>query len=130
MRRRFLGALCGAAGFLAAVGPQAIAQPLVPGSGPTSLAISSEQARLVGSEALIAVRCEGPQAALCSGTLEVSVAGETRKAPFSVFAGSRQSLDVSLGRGLARNAHRAVAVATTVQASGGSSQSRAVLHFR
>lgn len=130
MRKKLLGALCGAAGFLAVVGPQAVAQPLVPGAGPTNLSITSEEARLVGSEALIAVRCEGPDTALCSGTLRVSVAGQTRNAPFSVFAGSRQSLDVSLGRGLARHARRAVAVANTVQASGGSSQSRAVLHFR
>jgi hypothetical protein len=127
---RFLGVLCGATCLLVGSGTAALAQPSVPAAGPTNLSIASERAHLVGPEALILVRCEGPRTALCNGTLSVSLAGKVRREPFSVFAGSRQSVDVSLGRGLARRARTAVAVARTVQAAGGSAQSRAVLHFR
>lgn len=128
--RRGALALLLAALVLAAAAGQAGARTSVPGGAATSLAISGETARLVGAEALIGVECEGPRDGLCSGTLTVSSGGETRKAPFSVFAGSHQELPVSVGHRFAGSGDAAVAVARTAQSYGGYSRSRAVLRFR
>jgi hypothetical protein len=100
-----------------------------PGAG-TNLSISGEAARLVGSEALIAVECEGPREAFCSGTLTVHKGRATRRAPYSVLAGSHQSLSVTVGRGFAGSGQAAVAVARTAESAGGYAESRAVIRFR
>jgi hypothetical protein len=127
-RRSAFGLLL-AALLLSVVAAPAGARTSVPG-GATNLSINGETARLVGSEALVRVECEGPADGLCSGTLTVSKGGETRTAPFSVFAGSQQSLPVSVGQGFAGSGGAAVAIARTAQAAGGYAQRRAVIHFR
>jgi hypothetical protein len=128
-RRSALGLLL-AALLLGVAAGQAGARTSVPGGASTNLSIRGETARLVGSEALIAVECEGPQDGLCSGTLTLSKGGRTRTAPYSVFAGSHQSLPLSVGAGFAASGDAAVAVARTAQSAGGYLQSRAVVHFR
>jgi hypothetical protein len=127
-RRSAFGLLL-AALLLSVVAIPAGAEASVPG-GATNLSISAETARLVGPEALISVECEGPRDGLCNGTLTVSKGGQTRTAPFSVFAGSHQSLPISVGQGFAGSGGAAVAIARTAQAAGGYAQSRAVIHFR
>ena len=127
-RRGALGVLAGALlpGFLAGA---AAANSLVPSGADTNLSISGGTARLVGTKALIAVECEGPRDGLCSGRLSVSSRGQTRTAPYSVFAGSHQSLPVSLGHGFAGPGRAAVAVARTTQSAGGFARSRAIIRF-
>lgn len=108
----------GAAG--AATGP-------VP-SSESSLAFASENAHLVGSQALVLVKCLGSQSSTCNGTLTLRTSGNRHKVPFSVIGGTSQSLTVPLGGDSA--AKRAVAVAETAQGSGGYVRSSEVLHLR
>lgn len=129
-RRAILGALCGAVLLASLVASEATAMPPGPSGGPTTLSFVNEQARLVGSQALVLVRCEGPQDSICSGTLRLSFAGTTRTTPVSVVAGSQQNLDVSLGHTPPAHSKSALAVLSAVQSSGAPAQSRAVLHFR
>jgi hypothetical protein len=98
------------------------------GSG-ASLTFPSGKAQLVGSQALVLVRCLGPQTAACNGTLTLGTSGHKHKVPFSVVGSTSQSLTVPLG-GDAGAVKRAVAVAKTAQQGGGYTRSSEVLHFR
>jgi hypothetical protein len=98
------------------------------GSG-ASLTFPSGKAQLVGSQALVLVRCLGPQTAACNGTLTLGTSGHRHKVPFSVFGGTSQSLTVPLGSD-AGAVKRAMAVARTAQQGGGYTRSSEVLHFR
>lgn len=95
-----------------------------------NLVFTAGSARIVGSEALIPVRCEGPRSGICSGTAVLKVAGQKHKVPFSVTGGVRQRLAVTLGRDGALRGERAVALARTVQQSGGRLHAREVLRLR
>lgn len=95
-----------------------------------NLVFTSGSARLVGSEALIPVRCEGPQSGICSGTAVLRVAGQKHEVPFSVTGGARQSLAVTLARADALRGKRAVALAKTAQQSGGYLRAREVLQLK
>ncbi|MBS1878586.1 MAG: hypothetical protein JST31_03640 [Actinobacteria bacterium] len=128
--RRSVLAIALALLLLALGSGQAVAGTSVPGGARTNLSIDGGTARLVGPEALITVACEGPRDGFCSGTLSFHRAGQTREEPFSVGAGSRESLAVFVGRGFAVSGGSAVAVARTAQAGGGLAQSRAVVRFR
>lgn len=108
----------------------AAASTQVPGGAVTNLSVASTSARLLGSEALVQVECEGPADSLCSGTLNLTSGGQTRTAPFSVYAGSHQSLAITVGAGFASSGDAALAIARTEQSYGGFSQSRAVIRFR
>jgi hypothetical protein len=95
-----------------------------------SLVFTSGSARLVGSEALVPVRCEGPRSGICSGAAVLRVAGQKHAVPFSVTGGARQLLAVTLGRADALRGASAVALARTVQQSGGRLHAREVLRLR
>jgi len=98
-------------------------------SSELSLAFPSERGHLVGSQALVLVKCLGSQSSACNGTLTLTTSGNKHKVPFSVIGGTSQSLAVPLGPD-ADTAKRALAVARTAQASGGYSRSSEVLHLR
>ncbi len=133
-QRGVLGLLVAALlpGFVAyaTVAGTAAASTQIPGGAATRLSIASSDAHLLGREALIPVECEGPRETLCSGTLSVSDGGQTRSAPFSLYAGSHQRLAVAVGSNFASSGDAAVAVARTAQSYGGFAQSRAVIRFR
>jgi hypothetical protein len=116
-----LAILASATAVAAAAGPSQASE--------TSLAFPSQKAHLVGSQALVLVKCLGPQTSACSGTLTLGTSGHRHKVPFSVVGSTSQSLTVPLG-GDAGAVKRAVAVARTAQQGGGYSRSSEVLHFR
>lgn len=125
-------AALGAAALLAtavSAGPAAGSSVFAPGPG-TSLSIVRSGARIVGTEALVLVRCSGPRNGICNGTLTVSTGGRRHKVPFSVGGGSRQALAVTVGRRKALRGARGRAVARTAQPAGGYLRSREVLRFR
>lgn len=95
-----------------------------------NLVFTKGSARIVGSEALVPVRCEGPQAGICTGTAVFKVAGKKREFPFAVTGGTRSSLAVTLGRAEGLRGKRAVALARTVQQGGGYANAREVLRLR
>ncbi|HEX8754508.1 MAG TPA: hypothetical protein VF731_13940 [Solirubrobacterales bacterium] len=84
---------------------------------------------MVGSQALVFVRCLGSRASTCNGTLALATRGNKHTVPFAVIGGTGQSLTVPLGPD-AERAKRAVAVARTSQPSGGYARSSEVLRLR
>jgi hypothetical protein len=133
-RRGALGLMVAALlpGFVASSIAPAIAAAgtQVPGGATTTLSVAGGSARLAGTEALVAVECEGPRDSLCSGTISLSSGGQTRTTPFSLYAGAHQRLAVAVGSGFASPGAAAVAVARTAQSYGGFKQSRAIVRFR
>lgn len=121
-------AAVGALIALAAPSPTSAAPPPTP-SSELSLAFNSESAHLVGSQALVLVKCLGSRASTCNGTLTLSTAGNRHRVPFSVIGGTSEDLAVPLGSD-ASSARRAVAVARTVQASGRYVRSSEVIRLR
>lgn len=127
------GVICAAALLLATVAPAAIASadPVLPGvRSETSLVFTAETARLVGSTALVPVKCLGPREESCTGTVTLTANGRKHKAPFSVIGGTSQSLAVPVGSGRGLTERRAVAVARTLQPLGDYARSSGVLRFR
>jgi hypothetical protein len=127
-----LGAtLCAGALLFAATPAVAAAQsvPLEPAS-PMSLSFASETARLVGSDALVLVKCTGSRNGICNGTVTLSAGGQKHKVPFSVVGGSSQSLVVPVGSSEDLGSTSGLAVARTSQPSGGYRRSSEVLHFQ
>ncbi|HEX6602844.1 MAG TPA: hypothetical protein VF030_09410 [Solirubrobacterales bacterium] len=125
-----LPALIGALLALSFAGSAAAKSSVFDTPSPMNLVFTEGSARLVGSEALIQVRCEGPQSGICNGTVALKVAGEDHKVPFAVTGGTRSSLAVPLGSADALRGKRAVALAKTVQQSGGYLRAREVLRLR
>jgi hypothetical protein len=111
----------------AAIPVAASAESVVDPSSEMSLVFTAETARLVGTSALVPVRCLGPQQGLCSGTVTLSVKGRKHKAPFSLVGGSAQSLVMPVGG--AEAGQSAVAVAKTVRASGGYARATSAMRF-
>jgi hypothetical protein len=131
LKRRLAIAACAALLVLAAVPTVASARSSIFDVGSeTSLSFVRETAELVGPDALVLVRCNGSAGDTCSGTLTLSFSGSSHKAPFSILAGTSQSVSVSV-RGADRLAgRRAVAVARTTQPTGRFARSSEVLRFR
>ncbi|MFN8217040.1 MAG: hypothetical protein U0R71_10655 [Solirubrobacterales bacterium] len=136
-RRVRAGALALAA--LALVGiaaaPAAAAEPEIPLASPLApsmtLAFAGQEAEVVGTRAVLAVKCRGPRSGTCDGTVTLSVGGSDHSAAFSVLGGHRQSLVVPLGPGAPRHArHRVRAVAETVQELGACQQTERFLRLR
>lgn len=118
-------------GALAAVPAPASAQGAAPGGrSEVSLAFGSGTARLVGSHALVRVRCTGPREGLCNGTVTLSVRGKKHEVPVSLGGGSVKSLAVPVGPGRHLSGRSAVAVARTVEPLGGYRHSARRLHLR
>lgn len=112
-----------------------IAVVAIPGvAGATSLASSSEltfpsdEAHVSGSKASFWVECASTEASTCNGTVTLTAGGKKHKLPFSVVAGTRQSLSVRVGAD--STTRRVIAVARTAQADGRYVRSWGLLEFR
>jgi hypothetical protein len=93
-----------------------------------SLTFPTREAHLSGSQASVWATCRGPEASVCGGTLTLTTSGNKHRIPFSVIAGTNQSLTVPLGAD--STAKRIVAIVSTAQANGVYVRSRNVLHLR
>ncbi|HKO39313.1 MAG TPA: hypothetical protein VJU14_13195 [Solirubrobacterales bacterium] len=92
-----------------------------------SLTFPTGEAHLSGSQASVWATCDGPEARVCNGTLTLTRSGSKHQVPFSVIAGTNQSLTVPLGVNSA--AKRIVAVIKTEQADGTYLRSRTLLRL-
>jgi hypothetical protein len=104
-------------------------------SGPRmTLSFARDTGRETGAGAVLSVRCNGPRSGVCAGTVSLEIEGETRKAPFSVMGGHRQSLVVPLGSDATESsdsdARRAVGVASTMQPLGPCARTEQVLRLK
>lgn len=113
----------------------ALAVVAIPGvAGATGLASSSEltfpsdEAHVAGARASFWVECASSEASTCNGTVTLSTDGKRHKVPFSVVAGTRQSLSVRVGAD--STTKRVVAVAKTAQADGRYVRSWGLLELR
>lgn len=119
--------------LLAAIGALAIlaspgAAGAAVGSG-SELTFPSDEAHVAGSRASFWVECSATETSTCNGTLTLATGGRRHEVPFSVVAGTHQSLTVRLGAG-ASAAKRFIAVAKTAQPSGGYKRSWGLLELR
>jgi hypothetical protein len=131
LRIRLTAACCAAALLLSAIPAMAAARSTVfEALSEMSLSFPRQTARLVGPDALFLVKCAGSQNGICSGTVTLSAGGQKHKVPFSVVGGSSQSLTVPVGSSKGLSGTAGIAVARTVQPSGGSVRSSEVLHFQ
>lgn len=112
-----------------------IAVVAIPGvAGATSLASSAEltfpsdEAHVTGARASFWVECASTEASTCNGTVTLSTNGKRHKVPFSVVAGTRQSLSVRVGAD--STTKRVVAVAKTAQVDGRYVRSWGLLELR
>ena len=92
-----------------------------------NLTFPTREAHLSGSQASVWATCEGPEARVCNGTLTLTRGGNKQEVPFSVIAGTNQSLDVPLG--VNATAKRIVAVVKTAQADGTHVRTRHILRL-
>jgi len=92
-----------------------------------SLTFPTKEAHLSGSQVSVWTTCDGPEARVCNGTLTLTRSGNKHEVPFSVIAGTNQSLDVPVQ--VDSNAKRIVAVVKTEQANGTVARSRVVLRL-
>jgi hypothetical protein len=97
-----------------------------------SLSFARDNARVVGTKALVFVKCTGPESGFCTGTVTLSLAGEDHKVPFSVAGGRRQTVIVPLGSADPGETvgRKALAVASTVQPLGPCQESERLLRLR
>lgn len=92
-----------------------------------SLTFPTKEAHLSGSQASVWATCDGPEARVCNGTLTLTRSGNKHEVPFSVIAGTNQSLDVPVQ--VDSSAKRLVAIVKTEQANGTVARSRVVLRL-
>lgn len=119
-----LAAIC----FLAVLAvPGAAGAASGSGSPELSLTFPTNEAHLSGSRASVWATCEGPEARVCNGTLTLTRSGHQHHVPFSVIAGTNQSLSVPLGVNSA--AKRIVAIVRTEQANGDFLRTRSILRL-
>lgn len=97
------------------------------GSPELSLTFPTREAHLSGSQASVWATCEGPEERVCNGTLTLTRSGIKQEVPFSVIAGTNQSLDFPVS--FASGARRIVAIVKTEQANGGYLRTRHVLRL-
>jgi len=117
-------------GLLAAICALAtLAIPSAAGAASSAeLTFPSQEADVVGSKASFWVQCSGSETSTCEGTLTLTANGRKHLVPFSVVAGTNQSLSVRLGS--SSTAKRVVAVAKTAQDDGGYVRSWGLLELR
>jgi hypothetical protein len=134
IRRGRAWATMGAVALLVAAVPasgSAVAGWSPPGAGSQmSLSFARSTAQIVGTQALVLVRCDGSRKGICNGTVTVSAGGRKHRAPFAVAGGSRQLLAVPVGSRKALGGTSGRAVARTVQPTGGYLRSGEMLRFR
>lgn len=92
-----------------------------------SLTFPTKEAHVSGSQASVWATCEGPEAHVCNGTLTLTRSGNKHEVPFSVIAGTNQSLEVPVQ--VDSSAQRIVAVVKTEQANGAFVRSRVALRL-
>jgi hypothetical protein len=92
-----------------------------------SLTFPTKEAHLSGSQASVWTTCDGPEARVCNGTLTLTRGGNKNEVPFSVIAGTNQSLEVPVS--VDSSAKRIVAVVKTEQANGTVVRSRVLLRL-
>lgn len=98
------------------------------GLASSELTFPSDEAHVSGSRASFWVECSSSEASTCNGTLTLTTNGKKHNVPFSVLAGTRQSLSVRVGPG--STAKRVVAVAKTAQFDGRYVRSWGLLELR
>jgi hypothetical protein len=94
--KRYTAALlctCGLAGAAVPASAGAESPVFVPGM---ELVFAGETAQSVGDQIVVPVRCIGEGPGFCSGVVTLSGNGHRRTVPFSVQAGTRESLFVPL----------------------------------
>lgn len=135
--RRLRAVLAGGAAAVALTAAAAAPAPAaaVPFASPMAqsmtLSFSGHSAKLVGTGAVVSVRCRGPKSGTCAGTVTLSVGGGDHRVAFSVLGGHRQSLVVPLGRKSGQSAKQRVrAVAETVQDLGACHETERFLRLR
>lgn len=132
--KRALAALIALAALALAIFPASAGASEVPDSllGPSvSVAFTRQSATVVGSGAVVAVKCKGPRGSSCTGTITLHLGGSSHKASFYVEGGARQNVVVPLGQDSAKAARgRARVVADTLQPLGASHRTERVLHLR
>lgn len=107
------------------------AAPSLPGPrSEVSLVFPAATARLIGSTALVPVKCLGPRIEQCTGTVTLSANGHKHNAPFALVGGTSQSLAVPVDSSGELANRRAVAVARTLEPAGSYARSSGVLRFR
>jgi hypothetical protein len=111
----------------------ALAALAIPGAAAGSISSSeltfpSDEAHVTGSRASFWVECASSETSTCTGTLTLATNGKKHNVPFSVVAGTHQSLSVRLGP--RSTAKRVVAVAKTAQLDGRYVRSWGLLELR
>jgi hypothetical protein len=99
---------------------------------PMSVEFTRRRASIVGSRAVVFVRCTGTAAVTCDGTLALRGIRGSHKVPYSLQTGEEQALVVPLGDdsdSLPRGA-KAHAVSRTLQLTGGTVRTSSVLRVR
>jgi hypothetical protein len=100
--------------------------------GPSmSLAFARGQAKVVGTGALLSVKCRGPESGTCIGTVSLLAGGSAHKTPFSIGGGREQNIVVPLGSDGGRVTRgRVRALARTLQPLGACRETERVLSLR
>ncbi|HXQ89364.1 MAG TPA: hypothetical protein VN733_06950 [Solirubrobacterales bacterium] len=125
-----LKASVGLIAALCALAIPGVASAAAPGLASSSeLTFPSDEAHVSGSRASFWVECSAAEvSSTCDGTLALTTNGKKHNLPFSVVAGTHQSLSVRLGPN--STAKRVVIVAKTAQADGGYVRSWGLLELR
>jgi hypothetical protein len=99
---------------------------------PMSVEFTRRHASVVGSRAVVFVRCTGTAAATCDGTLALRGIRGSHKVPYSIEVGEEQALAVPLGdqSGSVPRGGKAHAVSRTLQLSGSTVRTSRVLRVR
>lgn len=121
-----------------AAAPPAAESPAAESEGATqeppamSVEFTRRRAGLVGSRALVFVRCSGSIAETCEGTLVLSGLGGAHKVPYSIAREQHEVLAVPLGPAGESAPHGAKlrAVSHTLQLSGGTVSESSLLRIR
>jgi hypothetical protein len=133
-RRRLTIALlaAGAIATAASAVPAAAETPSPPPAPKMKLDFPSKTFRLAGPGALVYVKCAGPVAGGCIGTLALKAPFGTHEVAYALERGQKQMLVIPLGSEdeLFDRIDSAQAVAHTMQASGSSVRTSRVLRAR
>jgi hypothetical protein len=98
---------------------------------PMSVEFTRRRASLIGSRALVFVRCGGVVAQTCEGTLVLNGLGGAHKVPYLIDRGESQALAVPIGDGTSVDrGSRARVVARTMQLTGGTVRTSSILRVR
>jgi hypothetical protein len=98
---------------------------------PMSVEFTRRRASLIGSRALVFVRCGGVVAETCEGTLVLNGLGGAHKVPYMIDRGETQPLAVPIGDGVTVDrGSRARVIARTLQLTGGTIRTSSILRVK